>query len=160
MATPTSCVYPQLRFIHIHQLFRNKGTCFALDTVTIDRWICLYVRLVIVNMWCVSCEYVNCTTYLQVESLGSIRFAIWIIRLNHICKLNDWHVTYVCVYIYIYTHYVCMCSYSVGRARLASSWLTTVQKSEGENLNGLRDWLAYPMLYNLLYECCITCSVV
>ena len=38
--------HPQLRFIHIHQLFRIYYTCFKLDTVNIHWWICLNVCLV------------------------------------------------------------------------------------------------------------------
>ena len=37
---------PQLRFIHIHQWLRIQYTCFELDTVNIDWWICIYFRLV------------------------------------------------------------------------------------------------------------------
>ena len=32
---------PQLRFIHIHQLFRIQYTCFQLDTVNSYWWICI-----------------------------------------------------------------------------------------------------------------------
>ena len=37
---------PQLRFIHIHQLFRIQCTCFELDSVNIDWWICVISCLV------------------------------------------------------------------------------------------------------------------
>ena len=31
---------PHLRFIHIHQLFSIQYTCFELDAVNVDWWIC------------------------------------------------------------------------------------------------------------------------
>ena len=37
---------PQLRFIHIHQLFRIQYTCFELDTANTDWWICANFCLV------------------------------------------------------------------------------------------------------------------
>ena len=37
---------PQLRFIHVRQLFRIQHTCFQLDAVNVDWWICINFRLV------------------------------------------------------------------------------------------------------------------
>ena len=34
---------PQLRCIHLHQLFRIQYTCFELDAVNIDWWMCIHV---------------------------------------------------------------------------------------------------------------------
>ena len=45
-APPPKSGDPQLRFIHAHQLFRIPYTCFELDTVKIDWWICTNVCLV------------------------------------------------------------------------------------------------------------------
>ena len=38
--------YPQLRFIHMHQLVRMQYACFELYAVNIDWWICINVCLV------------------------------------------------------------------------------------------------------------------
>ena len=40
-------IYPQLRFIHIHQLFRIQYTLFRLDTVNIYWWWCIKLCRVI-----------------------------------------------------------------------------------------------------------------
>ena len=42
-------LYPELGFIHIHQLFRILYTCFELDAVNIGWWICIIVCLVLVD---------------------------------------------------------------------------------------------------------------
>ena len=47
IAIPVKGLGPQLIFIHIHQWFRIQYTCFELDTVNIDWWICIIVCLVL-----------------------------------------------------------------------------------------------------------------
>ena len=41
---------PQPRVIHTHQLFRLQYTCFELDTVNIDWWMCINFCLVHLRM--------------------------------------------------------------------------------------------------------------
>ena len=45
-ALAPSCHYPQLRFVYAHQLFRTQYTCFELDAVDIDWWMCIHFCLV------------------------------------------------------------------------------------------------------------------